>query len=549
MMEDGEMNAVSVVAADASLSQAAIESLVDSHQNIDIPSHINKLQRLIDENIQRRIRHSNEPNKYFESEFQLNNTIKLFQTYNDTPEVYPALAAKNAVSILFQLLVDHNNPLIHATILETLNQLFDEQLVTDKNNEQLIKPLVAEFINNDGVNILLKFLLQIPSKPKKSSNSDDQEAQEQFHYNILALIDVFTLIQPDHIIKIVENDAQHTLILTLIKQITQNNPETKESSEGFSEIVLESSEILAALLQALGHDRIQRIFNSPAVNSEFSCLEKLIEALAVYRNVDPRAAEEKEFVHNLISIICSVIENSSEAIQSQLIELEWTELLILLMKSVVSFISPLTIKLLDYSISENQLLCANFVENHGLKYLFSLFLQKFSFKQGKSAKSQQFTRILSIVCQLFYHLPHNILSLRLLKKFEENYYEKLDYLMELFIEKYNEIQQKTAEILGKSGQSSETLAQTMIYAVQSELGLFDLQLLSVLVVQLYTSSAHNYKKRINLLLNQYDLGVEKSVKPILQQFYDSLSSERAENHRPDRDQLMKARLSQLIQIL
>ena len=75
-----------------------------------------------------------------------------------------------------------------------------------------------------------------------------------------------------------------------------------------------------------------------------------------------------------------------------------------------------------------------FVDKKGLKSLFTLFMGKVKSKKGEQGGAQM-EHVVSIIVQLFCSLS-DVRYYRLLRKFQENGYEKVERLIELFDELY-----------------------------------------------------------------------------------------------------------------
>ncbi|KAI6035421.1 hypothetical protein F5J12DRAFT_793305 [Pisolithus orientalis] len=111
-----------------------------------------------------------------------------------------------------------------------------------------------------------------------------------------------------------------------------------------------------------------------------------------------------------------------------------------------------SIKVLDYAMSgpAGSEVCSTFVEALGLKTLFSAFMGKVSKKQKRNAGTQateDTSHILGIISSLFTNLPSASSGrIRLLAKFVENEYEKVDKLLEIREHASNRLKQVDTEI-------------------------------------------------------------------------------------------------------
>jgi beta-catenin-like protein 1 len=157
-------------------------------------------------------------------------------------------------------------------------------------------------------------------------------------------------------------------------------------------------------------------------------------------------------MENVFDALCSALAEPEN--KKLFLDSEGVDLMVLMTKYVLvgsppSF--PLTfyhrekklarsraIKALDYAMSgpSGSTACETFVDALGLKSLFSTFMGKVSKKSKGSdpsaAASEETSHTLSVVSSLFTNLPSESPSrIRLLAKFVENNYEKVDKLLEI----------------------------------------------------------------------------------------------------------------------
>jgi beta-catenin-like protein 1 len=165
-------------------------------------------------------------------------------------------------------------------------------------------------------------------------------------------------------------------------------------------------------------------------------------------------ADETEFMENIFDALCSALgepENKELFLKS-----EGIDLMVLMMKSVVSAIvnrytSQLiliatyrekresrarAIKVLDHAMSGNAgtMSCETFVEALGLKTIFSALMGKSATKKPKASApaGEETSHILGIISSLFTNLASDSPArIRVLAKFVENSYEKVEKLLEV----------------------------------------------------------------------------------------------------------------------
>jgi len=171
------------------------------------------------------------------------------------------------------------------------------------------------------------------------------------------------------------------------------------------------------------------------VLSENDGIEIILKVLSQFRRRDPLDTEEAEFMENLFDALCSAL--SEQKAKQLFLDAEGPDLMILMIKSKLESKSR-SIKVLDYAMSgtAGSSICEAFVEALGLKTLFMTFMGKSSKRQKKSnietPASEDLSHILGIISSLLSNLPSESPSrIRLLAKFVEEDYEKVDKLIEL----------------------------------------------------------------------------------------------------------------------
>lgn len=131
------------------------------------------------------MKYPDDPEKFMESEIDLDDAVQdLFQVVN-VPELYPVLVETGVLSNLL-LLLNHENKDIAADVIELLASVTD---TTD--NEEWIQPfqtLIASLVELDSVTLLVQHLRQ-------RTEASDEEASVVF--NILTTLDNMIDVVPD----------------------------------------------------------------------------------------------------------------------------------------------------------------------------------------------------------------------------------------------------------------------------------------------------------------------------------------------------------------
>ena len=155
-------------------------------------------------------------------------------------------------------------------------------------------------------------------------------------------------------------------------------------------------------------------------------------------------------MENVFDALCSALAEPEN--KKLFLDSEGVDLMVLMMKYALTEISPVTsltfnrrekklarsraIKALDYAMSgpSGSTACETFVDALGLKSLFTTFMGKAS-KKNKGIDvlaSEDTSHTLSIVSSLFTNLSsESPARIRLLAKFMENNYEKVDKMLEI----------------------------------------------------------------------------------------------------------------------
>lgn len=155
-------------------------------------------------------------------------------------------------------------------------------------------------------------------------------------------------------------------------------------------------------------------------------------------------------MENVFDALCSALAEPEN--KRLFLDSEGVDLMVLMMKYVMIECCPSShltrncrekklarsraIKALDYAMSgpSGSTACETFVDALGLKSLFTTFMGKSS-KKNKGidvTASEETSHTLSIVSSLFTNLPsESPARIRLLAKFVENNYEKVDKLLEI----------------------------------------------------------------------------------------------------------------------
>ena len=180
-----------------------------------------------------------------------------------------------------------------------------------------------------------------------------------------------------------------------------------------------ATEILAILLQSSSPNRIRFI-------SDLNAIDTFLTLLAAYRKRDPaKGTEEEEFVENVFDCVTCCVD---ELVGKQkFLEAEGVELCLIMLKEG-KMARPRALRLLDHALGgpDGGACCERLVDAAGLKVISTLFMKK-------SHDSQLDTEhLLGILASMLRSLPDDTAPrIRLLAKFVEKNYEKIDRLLHI----------------------------------------------------------------------------------------------------------------------
>ncbi|WVN86043.1 uncharacterized protein L203_101201 [Cryptococcus depauperatus CBS 7841] len=350
---------------------------------LDLPSlrrQLAKFERTVTKNAEQRGKWPDDPSRFIDSESDLDASIKLLLPLTQNPPLfYPELIKAGTLPLLTNLL-SHENTDIAMDVVEVIQELTDEDVGAEVddleggegNEERASKTRIAigELIDELLNNSLFELLVSNLGRLDEKEDADSQDCGNDYTLNMYA------------------------------------------------------SEILAILLQE-SREIVMR------VNQEG--LDIMLQVLSQYLKKDPTDSEEIEFMENIFGCICSCL--AQPEMKTAFLEAEGVELMVMMMKEK-KLAKTRAIKVLDYALQSEDgcASCIRFVEALGLKTLFSAFMGKGNSKSKHNATStiEDEEHMLGILASLFTNLESDTAPrIRLIAKFVESGYEKVERLLEL----------------------------------------------------------------------------------------------------------------------
>uniref|UniRef100_A0A8C6PDZ7 Beta-catenin-like protein 1 n=1 Tax=Nothobranchius furzeri TaxID=105023 RepID=A0A8C6PDZ7_NOTFU len=412
-----------------------------------------------------RIKFPDNPEKFMESELDLNDIIQEMHVIATMPDLYHLLVELNAVHSLLGLLA----------VVDLLQELTD--IDTLHESEEGAEVLIDALLEGQVVALLVQNMERLNEQVKEEADGI---------FNTLAIIENMAEFRPG----LCTEAAQQGLMQWLLKRIKAKMP--------FDANKLYCSEILAILLQ--NNDSTRELLG------EMDGIDVLLQQLSVFKRHNPNTAEEQEMMENLFDALCSCLMLPSN--RDRFLKGEGLQLMnLMLREKKMSRTSAL--KVLDHAMigPEGADNCHKFVDILGLRTIFPLFMKtpKKMKKTGTSEKEHE-EHVCSVIASMLRNLKSQQRT-RLHNKFTENDCEKVDRLMELYFKYLEAVQQADKRIEGEKhemvrrGEILDDSMEDEFYLRRLDAGLFVLQLLCYIMVEISNSGisqVHTHKHTLTL---------------------------------------------------
>ncbi|KAL8986315.1 MAG: hypothetical protein Q9205_000201 [Flavoplaca limonia] len=350
-------------------------------------------ERRISRNSELRAKFEDDPQKFMGSEADLDADVKALSILSDHPDLYGDFAKLGCVASLVSLLA-HENTDIAIDAIEIIKELTDEDVEAEQAQWDL---LVDAMLDADLLNLLYGNVQRL-----EEANESDRAGL----YHVLAVLENLSSRTA-----VAESLGQNTSFIPwLLKRVQQKEPVVSQNKQY-------SAELLAILLQSSSQNR--------SLFLGLDGIDILLQVLSFYRKRDPmKGTEEEEYMENVFDSVTCCLDDTDGKIK--FLEAEGIELcLIMLREGKMS--KPRALRLLDHALGglEGGPCCQKLVEAAGLKAIFTAFMKKVH-------DSRTTEHLLGILASMLRSLPSNSAErIRLLAKFVEKDYEKLDRTMKI----------------------------------------------------------------------------------------------------------------------
>ena len=416
-----------------------------------------------------RLKHADEPDKFVDSEVDLDEEIKRLGTLAGYPELYPEFCRLNAVPSILALL-SHDNPDIACDALVLLNELTDADAV--ESSEEGGAALVASVKENSGYELIYECLERFGGE----ASPEDQAAIG----NALGIVENCADIDVDAAADFCA--AAPKLLKWLLKRIGSKKPTDNNK--------LAAAEVLAILVQTSDENK-KRV-------GELGGIDALLRAVAPFKGKDPADEGEREVLENIFdALVASTMETDNKR---AFVENEGLELMLMMMKSKRSCRTS-AIKCVDYALTRCPAACERFVDILGLKTAFSVFMgkgfEKLRKSAGLEAVQEEEERAVSVVSSLFLHLAKGSERYnRLCAKFVEDEHAKCDRLAELWAKYSNRVKAVDARLETRTDDIE--LTPDDLYVERLGGGLYTLELLSLIFASVFATGHAGIRQRLLL---------------------------------------------------
>jgi len=425
-------------------------------------------EKKVTKNQEQRIKHAEEPEKFLESELDLHDSIRELHILATVPDQYPVIVDLGCVPSLLGLLA-HANTDIAVAAVDLLEELTDVDILNESSDGALA--LLENILESRVLHLLAANLERLDETVREES--------EGIH-NTLAIIEHILEFMPDSSHQV----ASAGFLSWIIKKLKVKVP--------YDANKLYASEILSVLL----HDSVE----NRQMFGEMGVIDSILQQLAYYKRHDPSTSEEVELMENLFDCVCCLLSEAGN--RQKFLMGEGLQLMNLMLREKKKSRGG-ALKVLSHALSGEggKALCSKFVEILGLKTLFPLFMKTPSKRKrsGISAKDHE-ERVVSILASLVRNLNDENVAMkgRLLTKFVENDHEKVDRLVELHCSYFTSAMEMEKVLRNKAvgWEGTEEEVEEEMYLKRLEAGLFTLQQLDYIIIEICEQGASSIKPRV-----------------------------------------------------
>ncbi|XP_054581010.1 beta-catenin-like protein 1 [Eptesicus fuscus] len=450
-----------------------------------------------------RVKFPDRPERFMESELDLDDIIQEMHVVATRPDLYPLLVELGAVRSLLGLL-EHDNTDVSIAVVRLLEEFTDVDALHE--GEEGAEVLIEALADGQVVALLVQNLGRL-------QESVSEEAQGV--HDTLALVENMAEFRP----QTCEEAAQQGLLRWLLKRLKAKMP--------FDANKLYCSEVLAILLQDSDANR--------ALLGELEGIDVLLQQVSAFKRRNPRTAEEQEMMENLFDALCSCLLLGSN--RERFLKGEGVQLMNLMLREKQVARSS-ALKVLDHAMlgPEGSDTCRKFVDILGLRTIFPLFMKSpKKIKKAGSTEKEHEEHVCSILASLLRNLRGQRRT-RLLRKFTERGSEKVDRLMELHFKYLEAVQVADEKMEGAKhhrllrGEMPDSDSEEDLYLRRLDAGLFVLQHICYILAEICNAKDPQIRQRVHQILNMRGSSID-TVRHIVEEYAESLGDGRSPEFR------------------
>ncbi|GAA5942385.1 beta-catenin-like protein 1 [Sporobolomyces koalae] len=500
------------------------------------------LEKTVNKNRDLRTKFPSDPEKFVDSEFNLIETVHGLMILSSTPSLsFPLLVDNSTLSTLADLL-SHENPEVSTAVIQVLEEYVDPDGLEGAPDEDDVD--TDEEAKTKAVQRLVDEMVQVGITDLVVTGLERFDEQDEDHrtgvFHTLNLIENLLTLSPTLAAPLLS--PKSPFLSWLYRRLTlTGKPQEWDQNRYYAAEMM--SLALSLPEELVGNPNAVREARIRLAHDEW--LEGLLKVLSQYRKRDASGADETEFVENVFDILCTCLSSSLPLSQSTtpsistrhpvkqaFLDNEGIELMLLLLKSNHQLAKTRALKCLAHALQGlrqgHEEMSVRFVDCLGLKTLFAIFMGKGNGKKNSNLTAETTEHLVSIMSSLFTSLPSDSQPrLRLLTKFIESGYSKLDRLSE--VREEIELRMDKAQPLDAIDMTPEEK-----YLEKLENGGMSLQLCDYVAAWICMED-DGAREHYEMLLSRRSLAL-KNLVGVLQEYRDNIDTEE-EQGQPAQDQL------------
>ncbi|UJR28184.1 hypothetical protein I4U23_009437 [Adineta vaga] len=468
------------------------ESATEELDETSLKRMLSQLEKRISKNQEMRIKYPDQPEKFMDSEIELNDAVQELHVIATQSELYHVLVNMNGISLLMSLLT-HENTDISIAVISLIQELTDVDTLTESEEQAAF--LIDALAEQQIVSLLVQNMDRLDENVKEEADGI---------HNSLAIVENMTEFRPSLCI----DACKQGLLSCLLKRLQIKSP--------FSSIRLYCSELMSILLQ--NHDENRQMLG------ELEGIDILLQQLAYYKRHDPQTSEEFEYMENLFSCLCSSLMFAPN--RQRFLKGEGPHLMNIMLKERKASRNG-ALKTLDFAMTgvEGKDNCQKIVDILGLRTIFPLFMKPpKGNKRSGEMRAENEEHVISCIASLIRNCS-GANRQRVFNKFTENDHEKVDRIMELHFQYYERVQAANNHI-GDDDEEDEDEA----YLRRLDAGLFTLQLIDYIIIEIASSTANipSIRQRVIQILNLRNSSID-SIKALVREHANNLGNSKKSN--------------------